>query len=303
MVAIAKQLVDEPRSEPRPEPRPEATVARSQTVRELARKGRDHRDARARDRLLWLHLPLIEAIANRYPARLGREDFVQEGQLGFLRALETFDPDRGVELSTYARHWVRAYVHRYLLKTWGIVPRFTTHEKRRVFFGAGHARRALGMTSPTEGDEKIIAKKLKVKPETVLEVEQARGIRDEPLEVSDDDPRERFASHVPGPEDSAWDAERSRLLRDRLPSALEGLDDRERMIFLHRFDPDESTPLEILGSRLGVTRERARQLECRARRKLAASFADLVEDEVAAEALRAPPPRRRRARTRGQAEA
>jgi RNA polymerase sigma-32 factor len=297
MVAIAKQLVAERRSQPRAE----GAVSRSQTVRELAHRWRDHRDVRARDRLLWLHLPLIEAIANRYPARLGREDFVQEGQLGFLRALETFDPDRGVELSTYARHWVRAYVHRYLLKTWGIVPRFTTHEKRRVFFGAGHARRALGLTSPTDGDEKVIARKLKVKPETVLDVEHARGLRDEPLELSDDDPRERFAVQGPGPEDSAWDSERARLLRDRLPSALEGLDDRERMIFLHRFDPDESTPLEVLGSRLGVTRERARQLECRARRKLAASFADLVEDDVAAEALRAPPPRRRRAR--GQAHA
>jgi RNA polymerase sigma-32 factor len=300
MVAIARQLVDES-PDSRAEARSEARISRSHTVRELARRWRDHRDERARDRLLYLHMPLIEAIANRYPARLGREDFVQEGQLGFLRALETFDPDRGVELATYARHWVRAYVHRYLLKTWGIVPRFTTHEKRRVFFGAGHARRALGLTSPTDGDETIIARKLKVKPETVLEVEQARSIRDEPLEVSDDDPRERFASHLPGPEEATWDAERARLLRERLPRALEGLDERERMIFLHRYDPDESTPLEILGSRLGVTRERARQLECRARRKLAASFADLVPDEVAAEALKAPPPRRRRARAQARA--
>src|SRR5690606_35317406 len=117
---------------------------------------------------------------------------IQEAQLGFLRALESFDPGRGVTLATYARYWIRAYVHRYLLRTWSIVPRFTTHEKRRVFFGANRARRALGIEEDDDRSIRRIARKLRVRPEVVVEVERGRQIRDEALETQSDDPRDRF---------------------------------------------------------------------------------------------------------------
>lgn len=306
MVAPARQLVEEedvPTTSSgsadvaRPCRLVEDEPSRSERIRLLAIRWRDQRDPAARDELLALHQPLIRGFARRYPARLGHEDLVQEAQLGFLRALETFEPDRGVELSTYARHWIRAYVHRYLLKSWSVVARFTTHEKRRVFFGAGHARRALGISSPQPGDEHEIARKLKVRPEVVREVESARGLRDEGLEANTEDGYERFASTLPCPEELAARSEQQRLVRERLPGALAALDERERMIFLNRFDPDEALPLEELGARLGVTRERARQLETRARKKLAASLADLVDEETALQAMVAPPRRRCRARS------
>lgn len=303
MVAVARQF---DASLPALRPIPSSKVVtlptnRAERIHELAIRWRDQRDERARDQLLHLHQPMIHAFARRYPARLGTEDLVQEAQLGFLRALDSYDPDRGVELATYARHWIRAYVHRYLLRSWSVVARFTTHEKRRVFFGAGHARRALGMVSPQSGDEQQLAARLKVKAETVREVEQARGLHDEALEGTLDDGQERFASSLPMPEELAAEGERNRILRERLPKALASLDDRERMIFLARFDPDEAVPLEELGARLGVTRERARQLETRARKKLAASFADLVDEETAALAQVAPPRRRCRARSAAHA--
>ncbi len=297
MVAVARQL--NPHSfdaELVAHPRPVELVTKTDRVRALALRWRDRQDPAARDALLAMHQPLIHAFAKRYPARLGYEDLVQEAQLGFLRALESYDPDRGVELSTYARHWIRAYVHRYLLRTWSVVARFTTHEKRRVFFGAGHARRALGIQDPQPEDLGRVAGKLKVRPEVVREVEQARGLHDEALEGSNEDGQERFASSLPAPDEMAESNERARLLRERLPKALASLDDRERMIFLSRFDPDEAVPLEELGARLGVTRERARQLETRARKKLAASFADLVDADTARQAMIAPPRRRCRAR-------
>lgn len=270
---------------------------RSERIRALATSWRDDRDPAARDELLRLHQSLIHAFVRRYPARLGVEDLTQEARLGFLRALESFDPDRGVELSTYARHWIRAYVHRYLLRSWSVVARFTTHEKRRVFFGAGHARRAMGYTYPVEGDEREVARRLKVKVEVVKEVEQGRGLYDEAVDAATDDGQERFACQTPGPDELAAANEKARLVRERLPEALAALDERERMIFLSRFDPDEAIPLEELGARLGVTRERARQLETRARRKLAASFADLVDEDLARQALIAPPSRGFRARS------
>ncbi|WP_373047742.1 sigma-70 family RNA polymerase sigma factor [Vulgatibacter sp.] len=304
MVAVARQLTDFFAAEP-VRPRAVESLTRADRIRGLALRWRDQRDTAARDALLDLHQPLIHAFAKRYPSRLGYEDLVQEAQLGFLRALDTYDPDRGVELSTYARHWIRAYVHRYLLRSWSVVARFTTHEKRRVFFGAGHARRALGLAGQEEeeGDEEKVASRLKVRPEVVREVESARGLHDEALEGSSDDGHERFASCLPGPDDAAIDNERARLLRERLPKALATLDERERMIFLSRFDPDEAVPLEELGARLGVTRERARQLETRARKKLAASFADLVDEETARQAMVAPPRRRCRARSNAAATA
>ena len=300
MVAVASQMNEVPSAEVA-RPRKVEQLPRADRIRTLALRWRDERDPAARDALLAMHQPLIHAFARRYPQRLGYEDLVQEAQLGFLRALDSYDPDRGVELSTYARHWIRAFVHRYLLRSWSVVARFTTHEKRRVFFGAGHARRALGITDPQPEDELRIARKLNVRPEVLREVEAARGLHDEMLEGSNDEGHERFASALPMPEEAASDAERARLLRERLPAALASLDERERMIFLARFDPDEAVPLEELGARLGVTRERARQLETRARKKLAASFADLVDEDVARQAMKAPPRRRCRARSSASA--
>jgi RNA polymerase sigma-32 factor len=293
MVAVAKQL------EQGREGVNGAAIrqVRPQQVEDLVRRWRDRHDSRARDALLAMHMPLVHWVSSKYPARLGKEDIVQEAQLGFLRALESFDPDRGVTLATYARYWIRAYVHRYLLRTWSIVPRFTTHEKRRVFFGANRARLALGIEEDDERAVRRIARRLRVRPEVVAEVEHGRQLRDEGLETHSEDPRDRFATEWPGPEAQTDASERARLLRERLPAALGALDERERMIFLARFDPDEAIPLEVLGRRLGITRERARQLESRARRKLAVSFSDLVEEDVAAVARVAPPPRRRRARS------
>jgi len=298
MVAVARQLTDFPAVAPKAaRPHGLDAITRTDRIHALAIRWRDHRDPAARDALLAMHQPLIHGFARRYPARLGLEDLVQEAQLGFLRALDSYDPERGVELATYARHWIRAYVHRYLLRSWSVVARFTTHEKRRVFFGAGHARRALGIQEAQADDEARVADKLKVRAEVLREVEQARGLHDEALDGGNEDGQERFASALPAPDESAESHERARLLRERLPEALARLDERERMIFLARFDPDEAVPLEELGARLGVTRERARQLETRARKKLAASFADLVDEDTARQAMVAPPRRRCRART------
>lgn len=292
MGAAAQLCIDEDVANHDVEP-----LDRSDRIRFLATRWRDVRDPAARDELLRLHQSLIHGFVRRYPVRLGMEDLAQEAQLGFLRALETFEPERGVELATYARHWIRAYVHRYLLRSWSVVARFTTHEKRRVFFGAGNARRALGLSAPTPGDEVAVARQLNVKVDTVREVEQSKRSSDEGLELGEEDGEERFASEGPSPEREAARRETARLVRERLPAALAALDDRERMIFLHRFDPDEAVPLEELGARLGVTRERARQLETRARRKLAATFADLVDGDLARQAMIAPPRRGFRARS------
>lgn len=289
MVALGKQLEIEARN---------AAVVqevRPQRVAELFRRFRDTRDGSARDALLAVHLPLLRSMVRSYPQFLGREDMLQEAQIGFLRALETFDPDRGVTLATYARYWIRAHLNRYLLRTWSVVPRYTTYEKRRVFFGAGKARRELGVDGTDEASVRKVARRLRVSPQVVAEVEGTRGLRDEGLGEGEDG-HERFASHTPLPEDEAATEERNQMIRQRLPGALAQLDDRERLIFLSRMDPDEALPLEALGERLGVSRERARQLELRARRKLAQAFSDLVDADVAAQALVAPPPRNRRAR-------
>lgn len=270
---------------------------RSERIRLLAVRWRDHGDARAREQLLALHQGLIRGFVRRYPARLGVEDLTQEAQLGFLRALDTYDPERGIELATYARHWIRAYVHRYLLRSWSVVARFTTHDKRRAFFGTGNARRVLGSSLAAPPDDEALAKYLKVRVETVREVEASKRSLDEGLELGDESSQDRFAAKGPSPEKEAARSETARIVRERLPSALATLDERERMIFLSRFDPDEAVSLEELGARLGVTRERARQLETRARRKLAASFADLVDADLAKQAMIAPPRRGFRARS------
>ncbi len=255
---------------------------------ELARAWREEGDERALHRLVDSHLRLVAAIASRFRAYgLSMPDMVQEGSLGLLQAANRFEPERGVRFSTYASWWVRSAIQDYILRNWSIVRSGTTSSQKSLFFNLRRLRqqieRATGRELDSEGRDKI-AEALKVNRLDVEMMEGRIGSPDQSLNatLSDDSDLERMdlvSDERPGPEDLIIgvrdSATRSRWLRE----CLAELSQRERIIIEQRRLQEAGRTLEDLGKVLGVSKERVRQLESRALKKLRVALSKRVEQD------------------------
>ncbi len=275
--------------------RDEDTLERDEEVR-LARKWRDEGDAKAAEQLIRANLRYVVAIAlsyRRYGLRLS--DLVSEGNLGLMMALRKFDPDRGVRFVTYAAYWSRAYILNYVIKSWSMVGGGSGPLRSKMFF---RLRRERAMVSNLlgEGDEQaamqMLADRLGQTVEKTKELTQRLEARDVSLDVPEhEEGRTTLLDGLqePGPsqEERFIQEERRDTLKEALETAVSTLDDRERFIVQQRLMADEETSLAEIGRQLGVSRERARQLEARAKAKLKKQLGELVEmldlsDELAA---------------------
>jgi RNA polymerase sigma-32 factor len=250
-------------------------------------------DRVARERLAQSQLRLVVKIAHEYTRAHGNLlDLVQEGNLGLLHAVEKFDPERGVKLSTYASWWIRAYILRYLLHNARIVRVGTTPAQRKLFFNLRKEQdklEKLGITPSTEA----VAQALSLPVDEVSEMEQRLDrpdlSLDAPLDESDPDRAGLDILESPGalrPDVLAESTEFGKRLRDRLDAFGKTLDGRERVLFKERLMTARPKTLEEVGARFGVSRERARQVETqlreRLKRYLRAELGDAVESALAA---------------------
>ena len=242
--------------------------------RELARRYRGEGDLEAARELVFSHLRVVVAISRGYMGYgLPQADLIQEGNIGLMKAVKRFDPERGVRLVSFAVHWVRAEIHEFILRNWRIVKIATTKAQRKLFFNLRSLKRSLA-TLGTE-DVKAVATKLGVKPEEVVEMETRLTGKDVALEPAGDDDEGAFApiSYL-----VAEDAEPGRILEheetarlrgEGLERALDILDPRSRRIIEARWltDKDAAT-LHDLASEFGVSAERIRQIEAKALAKM-----------------------------------
>ncbi|MBW7903470.1 MAG: RNA polymerase sigma factor RpoH [Rhodocyclaceae bacterium] len=238
----------------------------------LARRFRDQEDLDAARRLVLSHLRLVISIARGYLGYgLPHADLIQEGNIGLMKAVKRYDPDRGVRLVSFAIHWIKAEIHEYVLKNWRLVKVATTKAQRKLFFNLRSLKP--GSEALTPGQTLDVAKRLGVKPEEVTEMETRLGGRDLALEANDDED-EKFAP-------IAWLAdsdseptrvlearERDRLQSDGLAAALGGLDARSRRIVEARWLAEEAATLHELAAEFGVSAERIRQIEAKALQKM-----------------------------------
>jgi RNA polymerase sigma-32 factor len=248
----------------------------------LARAFRDHGDRRAAHLLVTSNLRFVVKVAAGYRGYgLRLADLIQEGNLGLLRAVTKFDPDQGIRLVTYASWWIRAYIQAFVLQSWSLVKVGTTQTQRRLFFALARTRRELARAGSSEEDlDERVARKLRVSTDDVREASGRLELRDQSLDTPVFDggltTLERCASGEDLQDERLSRArDAARLSRD-VASALALLDDRERTIVEQRFMADEPASLQELGDRLGFSRERARQLEIRARGKLRAALEPLA---------------------------
>jgi len=241
---------------------------------QLARALRDEGSIDAARQLVLSHLRLVVAIARGYKGYgLPQADLIQEGNIGLMKAVKRFDPERGVRLVSFAVHWIKAEIHEFILRNWRLVKIATTKAQRKLFFNLRSLKQALDTMSQEEVAE--VAKQLDVKPEEVVEMETRFSGRDISLEpLSEDDDEETFspiAYLTDGSEPShVLEDEQTRRLRDEgLEQALESLDARSRHIIEARWLREKDTAtLHELADELGVSAERVRQIEAKAMQKL-----------------------------------
>ena len=247
---------------------------------ELARRFRDHNDLDAARQLIVSHLRVVVATARGYMGYgLPQADLIQEGNIGLMKAVKRFDPERGVRLVSFAVHWIRAEMHEFILRNWRIVKIATTKAQRKLFFNLRSMKPDLNTLG---GDAvKTMAAQLSVKPEEVVEMETRLGGQDISLEPLVDDGEESYApiAYLADP-----DAEPGRVLEHEqdaqrrsngLETALASLDARSRRIIEARWlrEQDPAT-LHDLAAEFGVSAERIRQIEHKAMQKMRGLIGD-----------------------------
>ncbi len=229
-------------------------------------------DKRAGEKIIQACLPFVVSIALEY-RRWGvpLEDIVQQGNLGLLKAAAKFDPNRDCRLATYAAYWIRAEIREYVVRTFRVVRLGTTKGERR-------ALRSYRKTKSTDAAE--LAQISGLSEERIRMLLPLLAAKEMSLDASTNDlgpATERLDGHVPTPEDEASRSELAAQAGRAVNTAVDHLDERERMIVRERFMKEEPPTLQELGSRLGVSKERVRQLEERARMKLRGELAELAD--------------------------
>ncbi len=246
----------------------------------LAREFRDGGDTRAAHRLITANLRFVVKVSHEYRSYGFRmADLIQEGNIGLMKAVQKFDPDKGIRLISYAVWWIRAYIQNYILKSWSLVKLGTTQAQRKLFFSLARTKRELDKDSVEHGldsdgaDSSKIAKKLRVKTGEVEEMTQRMEGRDLSLDAPMGD--DGGYTHVdfvvgdgPAQDHEFSNAQEQSMVQGRIGEALARLDQRERYIIEQRVMSDRPMTLKELGEHFGFSRERARQLEIRAKEKL-----------------------------------
>ncbi|QRN94211.1 RNA polymerase sigma factor RpoH [Archangium violaceum] len=261
----------------------------------LARRFRQG-DLAAGHHLVTSNLRFVVKVAYEYRSYgLKMSDLIQEANIGLMKAVQKFDPDKGIRLISYAVWWIRAYIQNYVLKNWSLVKLGTTQAQRRLFFALARTRRELEKLGAGDGhvvNAEEIARKLNVKASEVREMEQRMGGRDLSLDapVGEDGDATHLdfvESESSSQADEVAERQEANLTRECIRRALTRLDPRERFIIEHRVMGDAEMTLSELGAHFGFSRERARQLEIRAKDKLKAELAGLMAegglDQAAAE--------------------
>jgi RNA polymerase sigma-32 factor len=243
----------------------------------LARSYRDNEDLDAARQLVLSHLRLVVSIARGYLGYgLGHADLIQEGNVGLMKAVKRFDPERGVRLVSFAVHWIRAEIHEYILRNWRIVKIATTKAQRKLFFNLRSMKKGHGALTRDEID--AMASALRVKTSDVAEMETRLGGQDLALEpVGDEEDAFGPIAYLSNPEDEPGrileHEESERMLSQGLERALQSLDPRSRRIIEARWLRERDTlTLHELASEFGVSAERIRQIEAQAMKKMRASI-------------------------------
>ncbi|MBL4692968.1 MAG: RNA polymerase sigma factor RpoH [Magnetovibrio sp.] len=272
-------------------------VLEAKQERNLAERWRDDGDVEAAHTLVTSHLRLVVKIAMGYRGYgLPVADLVSEGNIGLMKAVKKFEPERGFRLSTYAMWWIKASITEYVLRSWSLVKMGTVAAQKKLFFSLRRHKKRLGIEDSgelTPGQAQLLSDDLDISQGDVINMNRRLASKDMSLNApvgQDGDStiefQDQLVSEGASPEELASNGQDRSLNNTLLQEAIANLGERDRNIFIERRLKEDPLTLEVLGERYGVSRERIRQLEVRAFQRvqaaMVAAMSQLDEDGDAA---------------------
>ena len=264
---------------------------------ELGRRWRNAEDVDAARQLVMSHLRLVVAVSRNYQGYgLPQGDLIQEGNVGLMKAVRRFDPERGVRLVSFALHWIKAEIHEYILRNWRLVKVATTKAQRKLFFNLRSMKQAFKADSALDDETHrdllsareidVVARELNVRPEDVIEMETRMAGGDVVLDPTPGEDGDKAFGPIAFLSDARTEPtailesrHRDRLAGDGVTTALAQLDERSRRIVQARWlnvndDGSGGQTLHDLAAEFGVSAERIRQIETAALKKMKKTLSD-----------------------------
>ena len=241
---------------------------------QLAVKYRKDNDIEAAHKLITSNLRFVVKVALEYRTYgVKLSDLIQEGNIGLMMAIKKFDPYKGYRLISYAIWWIRAYVQNFIIKDWSLVKIGTTRAQKKIFYNIGKVRKELESDPANKKKYEILANKLDVSKEDVIAMEQRMSARDLSLDSTFDEDHE--LTHLdllqdgrPDQEELVAQKEERTIQEHNVQDAIKRLSEKERYVITNRIMADEPLTLREVGSHLHLSRERVRQIESEALKKL-----------------------------------
>jgi len=241
---------------------------------DLAVRYRKYNDIGAAHKLITSNLRFVVKVALEYKSYgVKLQDLIQEGNIGLMMAVKKFDPYKGNRFISYAIWWIRAYIQNFIIKTWSLVKIGTTQTQKKLFYKIGKVRKALETDRENEKKYELLAKDLDVSKEHIQEMEQRMASRDLSLDAPFDEKKELthldlLQEESPNQEERLAEEQEKEIREREVHKALQRLNEKENFIIRNRIMSDEPLTLQDIGNRLNLSRERVRQIESEALKKL-----------------------------------
>jgi len=249
----------------------------------LAVRYRKHNDIDAAQKLITSNLKFVVKVAFEYKSyRVKLLDLIQEGNIGLMMAVKKFNPHKGYRFISYAIWWIRAYIQNFIIKTWSLVKIGTTQAQKKLFYKIGKIRKALESDGENEKKYELLAHDLDVAKEDIIEMEQRMAARDLSLNAPFDEGEELthldlLKEDSPNQEEALAQEEEKKIREHEVQNAMKRLSEKEVYVIQNRIMAEDPLTLQQIGDHLKLSRERVRQIEGEALKKLKKEFSTQLE--------------------------
>jgi len=240
----------------------------------LATRYRKSNDIEAAQKLITSNLRFVVKVVFEYKSYgVKLLDLIQEGNIGLMMAVKKFDPYKGYRFISYAIWWIRAYIQNFIIKTWSLVKIGTTQAQKKLFYKIGKVRKALESDHENEKRYELLANDLDVAKEDIIEMEQRMATRDLSLDAPFDEdheltPLELLQEGSANQEEALIADQEKRILEAEVRDAMRRLNEKEAFVIKNRVMSESPLTLQEIGDHLNLSRERVRQIESEALKKL-----------------------------------
>jgi len=240
----------------------------------LATRYRKDNDIEAAQKLITSNLRFVVKVAFEYKSyEVKLLDLIQEGNIGLMMAVKKFDPYKGYRFISYAIWWIRAYIQNFIIKTWSLVKIGTTQAQKKLFYKIGKVRKALESDPDNDKKYDVLADDLDVAKEEIMEMEQRMSARDLSLDAPFDEdheltPLDLLQDGSVNQEEALIVEQEKKILETEVVDAMKRLNEKESFIIKNRIMAESPLTLQEIGDHLRLSRERVRQIESEALKKL-----------------------------------